>query len=361
VTSERIPAFSDTAAQIHPRVADIESLSVAWMCDMGLLPRPGLREEVTQGRLCAWACYFYPYADFGYGLLVACWWAWWTYLDDLAMKLDYAAWLKLSADMERVFWHGGGISSDPRSPSPQRQTLTALGDLCRRTFELSTPALYQLIAIGGCDALSGFTMEAFNRHIRRTPGTDLALSADCEYLHTHRKTIGMFIDTAWIEGAVGFAVPEAVRCTPAWQDALETAYDVMILQNDLNGFPETMPPVMSTTPSTSSTSSMASHLPMPPLTSPAFSPHGSPAFSTSNASFLNDSNTFPWQTKISRRRRISSPSSKPAAKVYWPGIRRPPGTTPLTVSNQDGRTSLNVTPRMADMRCQRFLCTVQAC
>jgi Terpene synthase family 2, C-terminal metal binding len=236
VTSERIPAFSDTAAQIHPRVADIESLSVAWMCDMGLLPRPGLREEVTQGRLCAWACYFYPYADFGYGLLVACWWAWWTYLDDLAMKLDYAAWLKLSADMERVFWHGGVISSDPRSPSPQRQTLTALGDLCRRTFELSTPALYQLIAIGGCDALSGFTMEAFNRHIRRTPGTDLALSADCEYLHTHRKTIGMFIDTAWIEGAVGFAVPEAVRCTPAWQDALETAYDVMILQNDLNGF-----------------------------------------------------------------------------------------------------------------------------
>jgi Terpene synthase family 2, C-terminal metal binding len=206
------------------------------MSDMGLTAGPGLREEAATARLCAWACHFYPYADFDYGLLVACWWAWWTYLDDLALKLGYTAWLTLSADIERVCWHGGCISPPSGCPSPQRQMLTALGGLCQRTIELSGPGLYQVIAVGACDALSGFTVEAFNRHINRMPDIDLALSPGCEYLHTHRKTIGMIIDTAWIEGAAGFAVPQAVRCTPAWQDALETAYDVMILQNDLNGF-----------------------------------------------------------------------------------------------------------------------------
>jgi len=236
MTPARIPAFTGTPARVHPRVAEIESLCLAWMCDMGLLSGPGQREAAAKARLCAWACHFYPYADFGYGLLVARWWAWWTYLDDLALKLGYQAWLELSGDMERVFWRGGGISAPSSGPSPLRQALAALGDLCRRTAELSGPGLYELIAVGGCDALSGFTVEAFSRHIHRTPGIDLALSPGCEYLRTHRKTIGMIIDTAWIEGAAGFKVPEAVRCTPAWQDALETAYDVMILQNDLNGF-----------------------------------------------------------------------------------------------------------------------------
>ncbi|GAA5206219.1 hypothetical protein GCM10023323_16710 [Streptomyces thinghirensis] len=54
--------------------------------------------------------------------------------------------------------------------------------------------------------------------LHRTPDIDLELSTHCEHLRGRYKTIGLILDVAYIEGALGFDVPHAVRRTTAWQN-----------------------------------------------------------------------------------------------------------------------------------------------
>ncbi|KPI12321.1 hypothetical protein OV450_8405 [Actinobacteria bacterium OV450] len=62
------------------------------------------------------------------------------------------------------------------------------------------------------------------------------MSNGCEYMQLHDKTAGSYVDTAFIEGAVDFLIPPALRQEPAWQDIVETGYNVMLLHNDISGF-----------------------------------------------------------------------------------------------------------------------------
>ncbi|MFE6594691.1 hypothetical protein [Streptomyces sp. NPDC057781] len=230
-----IPAFTGTPVVGHPHVEEIQSQSLAWMCDMGLLPVPELRARYAGMRVGAWPSHCYPYTSFDYGLLLACWWSWWTYVDDVAPQMDCDQWLKLSMDMEHVL-RCAGDSAVPTGGSDSGQPLLrSLADLCRRTAAAGSDAYYEQVAAGSIDALYGFGLETLNERLHRMPDIDLELSTHCEYLRGRYKTIGLIVDVAYIEGALGFDVPHAVRRTTAWQDVLETAFSVMVLQNDLVG------------------------------------------------------------------------------------------------------------------------------
>ncbi|MER6349336.1 terpene synthase family protein [Streptomyces sp. NPDC001595] len=233
---ENIPAFTGTPAVGHPRVDEIQSQSMEWMCETGLLPAPELRARYARERLGAWPSHCYPYTSFDYGLLLAHWWSWWACVDDLALQMECDQWLKLSLDMERVIrCAGDGEVRTRGSDSVQPLLLRSLAELCRRTAAAGSDAYYQQVAAGSIDALYGFNLEALNERLRRKPDIDLELSKHCEYFRGRYKTIGLILDVAYIEGALGYDVPHAVRRTTAWQDTLETAFSVMILQNDLVG------------------------------------------------------------------------------------------------------------------------------
>ncbi|ANB10519.1 hypothetical protein SAM40697_6566 [Streptomyces ambofaciens] len=230
-----VPAFTGTPVVGHPHVEEIQSQSLKWMGDMGLLPDPKARARYAGMRVGAWPSHCYPYTSFDYGLLLAYWWSWWTYVDDVAPQMDCDQWLKLSLDMEHVL-RCAGDSAVPAGGSDSCQpVLRSLADLCRRTAAAGSDAYYDQVAAGNIDALYGFGLEAFNERLRRAPDIDLEVSRHCEYLRGRYKTIGLILDVAYIEGALGFDVPSSVRRTTAWQDVLETAFSVMILQNDLVG------------------------------------------------------------------------------------------------------------------------------
>jgi Terpene synthase family 2, C-terminal metal binding len=234
-----IPAFPDTRAAVHPRKDEITDLTYAWMAESGLFPDAQLRDRWVRKRTAAWSCHFYPDVSFERALVNAMTWEWWTYLDSLAPKFSFGAWARFAMDLERTLWRGAvpaSTSPSADTPSVAPAMLAALADICRRTTELYDPRLYRHMVAAASDALNGFTIEAANHDLGRLPAVDPELSPDCEYLQIHRKSVGMIFDTLFIEGGMEFLIPDALRCSEPWQDLLEAAYDVMIMQNDLNGF-----------------------------------------------------------------------------------------------------------------------------
>ncbi|KPI20067.1 hypothetical protein OV450_7777 [Actinobacteria bacterium OV450] len=158
-TPVKFSVFDDTPQRAHPQMEEIIALNFAWMCEKGLLPGAELRDRWQRMRASSWPCHFYPYADYDYMVLVARWWEWWIYLDMITPKFDFATWARLSMEMQRVFYRAGRLSPDPATPSPIRELLIAQGELCRCNAELSSPALYQLLADACTDSLNGFNIE----------------------------------------------------------------------------------------------------------------------------------------------------------------------------------------------------------
>jgi len=233
MTEKKIPTYPDTFASVHPKIEEITSGALSWMCDMGIFPDAETGEKWNGARIGAWPCHVYPYTSNEYGLLLGMWWSWWAHLDWLAPRIEYGTWIKFAMDMERIVWRRGHVDI-PAEPEPVKSMLAGLSDLCRRTAELPVQIMSNLLPVSFGDAIHGANVEAANLHLNRVPTADLALSADSEYLQLHRKSIGMIFDTMTIEHAVEFMVPENLRCSGIWQKAIELGIDVMILQNDLN-------------------------------------------------------------------------------------------------------------------------------
>lgn len=225
-TTRGIPVF-DTPAAVHPRIEEIEAASLAWMRSTGLLATPELCDRWRRDRLGAIACHLYPYSGQEDADLYACWYSWWFYMDNLLLKVAYHEWTTLAMEVERVVRRAGATNHSA-------PVLNALAQLCRRTADSCSPDLYQWIVTGCGDALDGLNIEAFGHHTGRMP--DLGnFGKDSEYLTIRRKSLGMLFDTGLMEHAARFTVPARLRRSPQWQQALETGFDVIILQNDIHG------------------------------------------------------------------------------------------------------------------------------
>lgn len=229
---DEIPTFDDTPVQAHPKTAEIEALSLDWMCETGFITTSELRDRWATDRHGAWACYFYPYASFDNAVIYAIWWTWWTYLDQLVGEMECPEWAKLSMDIERVIMSSGDVAPPRDSDSFTARLLNCQAELSRLTAKHSSPGLYRQINVGTIDALYGFTREVYGRQTRTLPLLN-GFAPDSEYLQLHRKSVGMLFCGAFMEHAMNFLVPDALRHTRQWQKIIEVGYDIALLHNDL--------------------------------------------------------------------------------------------------------------------------------
>ncbi len=215
------------AEALHPKAADLEAYARAWVQRMGLVRTPAELERFEAARYWYLVAGNFPQAPWDVLTIAHDWSCWGFFLDDFD---DASAAAAQPQTLHHLFAQVLAILQDtsaaPGAPSP---LLGALQDVWKRIHRHSSAAWRRRFVRALVESFSAYQWEARNRFSQRIP-------AVVEYLDYRRKTSGWRTLALLVDLTLGRTLSERVYSSPAFQQLLDTANNVICWSNDLFSF-----------------------------------------------------------------------------------------------------------------------------
>jgi 5-epi-alpha-selinene synthase len=219
----RIPRlYCPFEAGVHPEVAAVQTQSVAWAEEVGLVSGERARARLDASKIGWLVSRAHPHGARGPLQLAADWTTLFCLLDDHIERIEAPA--AVAAYLAELFATLRGAPVWGRDPMQR-----AMADVRRRLAALATPVATMRVEKRVRELFDAFALEAEVRATREIPGHAL-------YLPMREVTVGIHVELALGELVDGIELPETARTRGAIPDLARRASNLVGWANDIYTF-----------------------------------------------------------------------------------------------------------------------------